>query len=183
MSSATAGGGTVEVPAAGDYRIDPHHSTVSFTTRHMFGLAPVRGTFELREGHIHVADPVHDSVARATIPAGSFHTGVSARDKTVHSGQYLDVENHPDITFSSTGVEQVDGSWVLQGSLTVRGRNRPLRVHVEELRPDGAHLRLLASAQVDRYDFGITAMKGMTGRRLTMRLDVRAERVTAADGT
>jgi polyisoprenoid-binding protein YceI len=181
--SSTATGGHIEVPVAGDYRIDPQRSTISFTTRHMFGLAPVRGTFALRDGHIHVADPVEDSTARATISATSFHTGVSARDKTVRSGQYLDVENHPDITFSSTRIEQVDGRWALQGSLAVRGRSQPLQVDVEEVRLDGADLRLRASSRVDRYEFGITAMKGMTGRHLALRLDLTAQPVTAADGT
>jgi polyisoprenoid-binding protein YceI len=65
---------------------------------------------------------------------------------------------------------------VLHGALTVRGRTTPLEVHVDEMRQDGSRLRIRASALVDRYEFGITAMKGMTGRRLTLRLDVTANR-------
>jgi polyisoprenoid-binding protein YceI len=168
---------SIEVPGTGDYRIDHDNSTVSFTTRHMFGLGAVRGTFRLRDGHIHVASPVADTATRVTISAGGFDTGVSARDVTVRSATYLDTETHPDITFVSTRLGQAEQGWVLHGSLAVRGLARPLDVHIDEVRPAGSGLRLLAGARVDRYAFGITAMKGFAGRYLTMRLDVAANRM------
>lgn len=164
----------IEMPTAGEYRIDRAHSTISFKTRHIFGLAAVHGTFQLREGHIHVADPVADSSARATIAAGSVDTGLSMRDETVRSVQYLDAEHHPDITVVSTRLSQMDGRWTMHGSLTVRGRTRPLDVRVDEVRAAGGRLRLRATSRVDRYEFGITTMKGMTGRWLTMRLELTA---------
>jgi polyisoprenoid-binding protein YceI len=166
-----------QIPAVGEYRIDVTASTMTFRTRHIFGLAPVNGSFRLREGHIRVADPVGESAVHATVSAASFHTGVSARDTTIRSGQYLDVENHPDITFASTGLAQRDGRWVLHGTLTVRGRGCPVDVPVEESEVDGPRVRLRASARVDRYAFGITAMKGMTGRWLTFVLELQANRV------
>ncbi|MPZ86266.1 MAG: YceI family protein [Actinophytocola sp.] len=166
----------VTIPTAGGYRIDPSSTAVSFTTRHMFGLAPVRGTFRLRDGHIQVTDPVAESSVRATIAAESFHTGTSARDTHVVSATYLDAERHPNIVFASTGIARVDGDWVLRGSLTVRGVTCPLDLRVTQVREDRSGLRLRATARVDRYAFGITAMRGMAGRRLTMTLDVAANR-------
>ncbi len=168
--------GTVTIPAAGEYRIDPDRTTVSFATRHLFGLAPVRGSFRLREGHITVADPAPGSAVRATIAAGSFHTGTAARDTHVRSARYLDTERHPDIVFASTGVERAGGEWVLHGSLTVCGRSRPLDVRVLAMRPSGPDLRLTAQARVDRYEFGVTAGRGVAGRRLTLTLEVVAAR-------
>ncbi len=167
----------IRIPAVGEYRIDVKTSTVTFRTRHIFGLAPVSGSFRLREGHIRVADPVGESAVHATISAASFHTGVSARDTTVRSEQYLDVENHPHITFASTGFAQQDGRWVLRGTLTVRGRGCPVDVVVEQAEVDGPRVRLRASARVDRFACGITAMKGMTGRWLTFALELQANRV------
>ncbi len=167
----------VTVPAAGTYRIDPERSTVSFTTRHMFGLAPVRGTFRLRSGHIRIAgEPAAPtgSSAGATIAADSFHTGTAARDTQIRSASYLDTDRHPDIVFSSTGLERRADGWVLCGTLTVRGTTRPVDVRVVSLAPDGPGLRLRAQARVDRYEFGITAGRGITGRRLTLTLDVLA---------
>ncbi len=160
---------TVEVPAAGAYRIDPTESTISFTTRHMFGLGGVRGTFALRAGHVHVADPTQGSAVRATIDAASFDTGSSMRDNTVRSKQYLETDRFPDITFVSTGLSRADG-WVLHGELTVKDRTHPLDVRVDEVRVVGDKLRLRASGVVDRYAWGVTAMKGMTGRRLRFTL-------------
>jgi polyisoprenoid-binding protein YceI len=170
---------TVEVPTAGAYRIEPGESTISFATRHMFGLAPVRGTFALRDGIVHVASPAETSTVRATIAADSFDTGLAARDKTVRSGQYLDVARHPDITFTANGVVR-DGGWALRGTLTVRGRAEPLDLRIDEVRVLDDRLRLRASAEVDRYAWGVTAMKGMTGRRLRFSLSLSATQVSIA---
>lgn len=163
----------IETPAAGGYRIEPAESTISFATRHIFGLAPVRGTFALRTGHIEVAHPVHGSTVRATVAADSFYTGLSARDTMVSSKQYLDTERHPDITFVAKQVAHdvtPDSGWVLRGTLTVRGRTEPLDVRIDEVRVLGTKLRLRASAEIDRYAWGVTAMKGMTSRRLRFSL-------------
>ena len=169
--------GQVQLPAVGEYRIDTTNSTVTFRTTHIFGLAPVTGSFRLREGHIRVAEDVTGSTAHATIPAASFHTGVSNRDATIRSAQYLDAEHHPHITFTSTGLSHRDGHWVLHGTLTVRGRGCPVDVLVERSEVDGPRVRLRATARIDRYEFGITAMKGLTGRRLTMTLELLANRL------
>ncbi len=167
----------VQIPAAGEYRIDAEDSTVTFRTRHVFGIAPVSGSFRLREGHIRVAEDVTESTAHATISAASFHTGVSNRDSTVRSKQYLDAEHHPHITFTSTRLVQREGRWLLQGTLTVRGRGCPVDVLVEQSEVDGPRVRLRASARVDRYEHGITAMKGLTGRWLNLALELRANRM------
>lgn len=158
---------TIEAPALGAYRIEPGESTITFVTRHFFGLAPVRGTFALREGVVHVADPLEASLVRATIDARSFATGLAVRDNAVRSAQYLDTDVHPDITFVANGV--TDGQ-VLRGTLTVRGQAAPLDVRVDEVRVLGHRLQLRASAEVDRYAWDVTAMKGMTGRWLRFTL-------------
>jgi len=167
---------TVEIPAAGTYRVDAAGSTLTFRTRHLFGLAPVRGRFRLRSGHLTVADPVAASSALAAIDAGSVDTGNAARDRTVRSGQYLAAEEFPDITFASTGLERVDGRWVLRGTLTVRGAEAPLDVHVDAARVTGSRLAVRAHTRVDRYAVGVTAMKGMAGRYLDLRLELAAAR-------
>jgi polyisoprenoid-binding protein YceI len=168
---------TIEAPAVGAYRIEPAESTISFVTRHFFGLAAVRGTFVLSEGIVHVADPVEASTVRATIAAASFDTGLPPRDDTVRSKQYLDVSRHPDITFAADGVDQ---GTVLRGRLTVRGRTEPLDVRIDEVRVLADRLQLRASADVDRYAWGVTAMRGLTGRRLTFALSLVATRTNDA---
>lgn len=164
---------TIEAPALGTYRIEAGESTVEFATRHMFGLAPVRGTFTLREGIVHVAEPVEASMVRATIDAASFDTGLAQRDTSVRSATFLDTARHPDITFVANGVQGTG----LAGTLTVKGRTEPLDVRVDEVRVLDHRLQIRASAEVDRYRWGVTALKGMTGRRLRFTLALVASRV------
>ena len=85
----------VQIPAAGIYQLDPAASTVTFATRHMFGLAPVKGTFRLVSGQITIADPVTSSTVSAVIDAASFATGNPQRDKDVKSARFLHVRDHP----------------------------------------------------------------------------------------
>jgi polyisoprenoid-binding protein YceI len=162
----------VTIPGTGEYRIDPGRSAISFATRHLFGLAPVHGTFALRSGHIRVADRLDESAAHAVIAADSFHTESSIRDSQIRSREFLDAGAHPDITFTSTGLALTEDGWILGGTLTVRGRTSPVPVRIVSLVPSGAGFRLRARARVDRYAFGITAGRGMIGRRLTLTLDI-----------
>src|SRR5580693_6362461 len=73
----------VQIPAAGIYQLDPAASTVTFATRHMFGLSPVKGTFRPVSGQITIADPVTSSTVSAMIDAASVATGNPQRDKDV----------------------------------------------------------------------------------------------------
>lgn len=175
MTSAEGKPGQVAIPEPGEYRLDPEASKITFKTRHMFGLAPVHGTFRLGDGTVRVADPVEESSARLTIPASSFDTGTSARDKTVLSGTYLDVERHPTISFASTGLERGD-AWVLHGVLTVCGESRDIDVSVEQAQVSDGAVTVRAHSRVDRYAFGLTAMKGMTGRYLNLTFEVVARK-------
>jgi polyisoprenoid-binding protein YceI len=166
----------VDVPTAGDYRIDPESSAVAFTTRHMFGLAAVHGSFQLRDGQIHVADPVRDSWARAAISAATVQTGNPSRDASVRSPRLLATAAYPVITFTSTRLDQIDGRWVLAGELSVRGVTRPIQVHIDDVHAAETRLRLHATARVDRYAFGVGKYRGLAARHLTLRLDIIADR-------
>ena len=153
--------------APGRYEIDTERSTVTFRTRHMFGLAPVRGTVAVRAGTIDLAEPAAASSVQVEIDAATFHTGNERRDENVRSARYLDVAHHPVMTFAS---ERVDGD-ALVGTLTVRGVTRPVRLAIEEPEFDLAPLSFHATTIIDRFAFGLTADRGMTGRHL--HLDIR----------
>jgi polyisoprenoid-binding protein YceI len=166
----------MDTPQPGTYHIDPDRSVISFRTRHLFGLGAVRGTFSLYEGEIRVAEPLGSSAVRATIDAASFHTGNSERDRTVLSGRLLDVGRHPVLTFSSGRLAETGGRWILHGSLTVAGNTRPVELAIERARTDGAVLTAGASTDIDRYAFGVTAMKGLAARHLSCRVEIVATR-------
>jgi len=167
----------IAAPVPGTYRIDAARSAITFTTRHLFGLGAVRGHFELRDGEIRVTDPPHESTARATISAASFHTGNASRDSAVRSARLLGTGAYPDITFISRRLDQAGERWVLHGLLSVRGRAHPVELLLEEAQPAGRDLHLRASVRLDRYDFGITKARGLAARHLGGRLDIVAHRL------
>jgi len=113
-----------ELPA-GTYRINRANSTISITTRHLFGLGKVEGTFELRGGQIDVAHPIEQSTATAVVGADSFTTGNSRRDNDVTSAKFVDAAAYPDITFVSDRLQYVDGSLIVYGSLSRTGSGAP----------------------------------------------------------
>ena len=160
----------------GSYRIDPSRSQITFRTRHLFGLGAVRGAFRLNEGEIRVADPAETSAVRATVDAGSFHTGNPDRDRTVRSARLLDTERYPVFTFTSGRLAEADGRWILPGSLIVTGNEHPVDVAIERLATAGPEISVLASADVDRYAFGVTALRGLAARRLSCRIEIVATR-------
>lgn len=167
---------TVQIPAAGTYRLDPQASSISFATRHMFGLAGVTGSFRLISGEITIADPVTSSTASAVIDAASFHTGGAARDNDVKSANFLHAGEHPQITFTSTQLAHDGDRWLLRGQITARGNSAPAELVITEARTDNDGLLINAATRVDRYAHGLTKKKGLAGRYLDLTITARATR-------
>ncbi|WP_369215156.1 YceI family protein [Streptomyces flavofungini] len=163
-------------PKSGTYTIDTQASTVRFRTRSVFGLFPVHGTFGLARGSVVVAEPAEASAVEATLHADAFDSGLRRRDEHVRSADYLDAARHPEILFRSTGLRRHGRGAVLNGRLTVRGVTRAVDVEVREIAAEGRRLTARGTAVVDRYDFGLTKAKGMTGRRLVIELEISASR-------
>jgi polyisoprenoid-binding protein YceI len=168
MSSAAA----QATPRPGRYEIDTSCSAVTFRTRHLFGLAPVRGSFAIRAATIDVAEPVTDSSIHAEIDTASFRTGNGQRDVTVHSARLLDAVRYPVITFISEGT----GGPALPGMLTVRGVTRPVILSVEQSAVTPTSFTVRATTRIDRAEFGVTAYRGLAGRYLDMTAEVRCVR-------
>jgi len=107
---------TTATPAPGQYAIDVPRSEITFTTKHMFGLGTVSGSFRLRGGTVSLAEPLSGSRVDAVADAAGFDTGNTNRDRQVLSKTLLDTASHPDIEFTPTGAEQdVAGTWALPG--------------------------------------------------------------------
>ncbi len=164
-------------PPAGTYRIDPSTSTITFTTRHMFGIAAVKGSFDLRAGEITVAEPVTASEVAAAAAADSFTTGNPKRDKHVRSVDFLHADTHPDISFRSTGLVHDGASWVLRGIITARGNTAPAELTIIEASTNPNGLTVRATGKVDRYAHNISKLKGMAARYLTLNITAHADRV------
>jgi polyisoprenoid-binding protein YceI len=146
-------------PAAGSYRIDPVRSHIAFTTRHLFGLGAVRGTFGLEDGEIRVA---------------SISTGNANRDRTVRSSRLLDTAAHPRFTFAADRLRMSATCPTLVGRLVVRGRAGTVELAIDQVDQSGPELRVRAHTRIDRYAFGVTHYRGGVARHLDVRLDLVA---------
>ncbi|MEU7581339.1 YceI family protein [Streptomyces sp. NPDC041068] len=172
----TTGTGPLAAPEAGTYDIDTTASAVRFRTRSVFGIVPVRGTFGLARGTVVVADPVEESTVDVTIRTDTFDSGLRRRDRHVLSADYLDAATYPEIAFRAHGLRRAEQGAVLEGELTVHGVTGTVAVTVDSSVTEGRRLRVRGTATIDRYAFGVTKAKGMTGRRLRVDLDVHATR-------
>ena len=166
----------LQAPPAGRYVLDPAGSSVTFETRHMFGLGRVRGVLAVTDGALDVAEPAAGSSVQAAVSAASFSTRNPLRDPQVRSGLFLDARRHPEISFRSTVIRRGGDGWTVSGVLTVKGRPAPLDLTVTSIATDGDALVFRASGTVDRYAHGITAMRGMAARHLAIQITARASR-------
>jgi polyisoprenoid-binding protein YceI len=160
------------IPRPGRYEIDISSSTVTFRTRHLFGLAPVRGRFAIRAGTVDVDEPLARSSAFVQIDAASFRTGNGQRDDQVRSERLLDTDRYPVITFRS---KSMDGL-ALSGTLTVRNVTMPVSLSIEQTAARARWFNVRASTRIDRNEFGVTAYRGMAGRYLDITIEARCVR-------
>ncbi len=152
---------------AGTWDIDPVHSDVSFTVRHMM-VSKVRGRFGGVTGAIVTGDDITGSSVRVEIDATSIDTGNEQRDGHVRSADFFDVENHPTWTYVSTGVRADGDDLVIDGDLTIKGVTRPvpLAVEVGGFGPDafgGTRAGFSATATINRNDFGVDIAMPLDG--------------------
>jgi polyisoprenoid-binding protein YceI len=170
------------------WQIDSSHSGIFFSVRHMV-IARVRGQFSRWSGTVSAEDgDLAHATVDAVIDASSIDTGVADRDTHLKSADFLDVSSHPDITFHSTGTEDLgDGRLRVAGDLTIRGVTRPVTLEVEfagRAKDPWGNERagFNAKASVDRKDFGLTwnqvleAGGVLVGDRVDIEIEVEAVR-------
>jgi polyisoprenoid-binding protein YceI len=139
---------------AGSWTLDPARSEILLESRHTWGLRPVRGVFRQVTGHGTV-DAAGQVTGTITVAAGSIDTKSTMRDKDLRSAKLFDIANHPDITYTVDGMQPASEDVRVTGSLTVRGRTRPLSFDAKISVADG-EVRLEAEIPVNRADFGLT---------------------------
>ncbi|MEU5698529.1 YceI family protein [Streptomyces aurantiacus] len=167
----------LQAPPTGRYVINDSASTVTFTTKHMFGLGKVRGRFTVTGGVITVADQVDDSTVDAEISASSFSTGNFLRDFAVKSPLFLNTRRHPASSFRARSIQREADNCIVSGTLTVKGESAPVDLIVTDIDVEGTSVVFSAKGLIDRYALGVTMMRGMAARRLTVDISVHTTRV------
>ena len=174
-----------ELPLTGNYVMDVHNSSVSFVARHMM-LTKVRGQFEHFSGRFTVAERIEDSTVSVEMDAASITTSSDKRDSHLRSEDFLDVENHPEVSFSSTSIEPDGDRWKMKGDLTIRDVTREISLDVEFLGagrdPYGKSKAMFtAVGDLHRADWNITWNQVLEGGGVlvgpTAKLEIEAQGV------
>lgn len=172
------------------WQLDPAHTTIEFAVKHMM-FTTVRGRFKNFTGNVRVNEKNPDqSRVDVEIDAASIDTGVADRDTHLRSADFLDVENHPKITFRSTKVEgayKKEGDrFKIQGELEIRGKGMPVTLDAtfEGLGKDPwgkQRAGFAARTEIDRREWGLKWNQALeTGGVLvghSVRIEIEAQAV------
>lgn len=179
----------VAIAPAGVWNIDPSHSTIGFSVKHMM-IATVRGRFAEFAGSLTI-DDAGAATVDGVVQAASIDTNEPQRDEHLRSADFFDVANHPQITFTAMRVEARDDSeYAIVGDLTIKGVTRQVAldatVNGAGVDPWGnERLALEARGKINRKDFGLNwnqlleAGGVLVGEKVTITLDLSTVRAAA----
>ncbi len=160
MTNTTSSAAATELPLApGRWTIDPLHSRVGFSIRHL-GVANVRGHFADVDAALEIGSSLDDSTVTATVALASIDTGQPDRDAHVRSADFLEVERRPTMTFRSTRLHHSGQELTLDGELTIGDVTRRITLAGEfgGVAPffDGTnHAGFEVTGELRRKDFGL----------------------------
>jgi polyisoprenoid-binding protein YceI len=143
----------------GRWLIDPAHSSVTFSVRHL--MSKVRGRFTEIEGRIEVGEELELCSATASAATASVDTGTAIRDDDLRSVGFFDAETYPRLSFTSTSVTGDAERLTVVGHLTIRGVTEEVTLDAEFRGLDEAGLQgeprigFSARTRVRRTDFGV----------------------------
>lgn len=160
---------TTTIPGyiVGTWDIDPAHSDVAFSVRHMM-VSKVRGNFRTFTAQVITAENPAESSVTAEIDLASIDTANEQRDGHIKSADFFSVETFPTMTYRSTSVLPDGDDWRIEGELTLHGVTKtvPLKVELNGFTADpygGQRAGFSATAEVNRKDFGIDISLPMDG--------------------
>jgi polyisoprenoid-binding protein YceI len=151
---------TRTVLPTGTWTVDPAHSNVEFSAKHL-GIATVRGAFNEFQGSFEVGED-GTAKARGTVEVASIDTNEDQRDTHLRSEDFFHAEVHPQLSFESTEIRPLDeDTFLIHGDLTMRGVTRPIVLEAEvqgtEIDPWGnERVALEARGQLNRRDWNMT---------------------------
>jgi len=170
----------VALPTPGTYTLDPTHTRIGFVARHLM-VTKVRGHFAKFDGTITIAEEPHASTADVTIATASIETGTPDRDNHLRSGDFLEVEKYPEMTFRNARVVAQEGTdLTIVGDLTIKDVTREveLALELDGVVKDpwgGTRLAVTASTEIDREDWGMTWNAALEAGGVVVSKKVRIE--------
>ncbi|THA31441.1 hypothetical protein E6R18_16660 [Streptomyces sp. A1277] len=150
-----------QLPEPGDWEIEPTHSQIGFTARHI-GMARIHGRFNTFAGAVRISDRMEDSAMHVIIDAASIDTNVQMRDDHLRSSDFLDVGRYPTLEFYSDRFVHRGGTrWGVSGALTLHGVSRTVTLDTQYLGLGNGlegetRAACRATTQLHREDFTLT---------------------------
>lgn len=174
----------------GIWQLDPLHTQVEFAVKHL-GMMTVRGHFAdvQASGDLNVEHPEKSQVD-VVIQTASIRTHNDRRDNDLRTSNFLDVENHPTITFRSTEIVATgQDQYSMAGDLTIKGNTRQVTLAVvrygEFNDPNMGHrIGYGAEIQILRKDFGLNVDYLMDNRLVIgaeVQITIQGELVETAE--
>lgn len=164
-----------------EWQIDPAHTNVAFTVRHL-GISNVHGHFTKLTGTASIDDnDVTKSSVNVSIDTASIDTGVQMRDNDLRSPNYFDSQKFPNITFKSTSVSKAgEGKLNVVGDLTMHGITKQVTLNVDGPSVPvkmGPNMRrgLSATTTINRKDFGVGSAPSSAAVGEQIKIDIDAE--------
>ncbi len=173
---------TDQLLPTGTWNIDPTHSHIEFSVRHLM-ISRVKGSFTTFSGTVTVPEDPFQSSIQVTIDPNSIDTRDANRDQHLRSGDFFEVEKYPVAEYVSSGVRSAGDGYVVDGQLTLHGVTRPVELALEfngvGTDPWGnTRAGFEATADIDRRDFGIDISMPMetggvvVGEKVKLSIDV-----------
>lgn len=176
---------TLEIPGykAGTWVLDPSHSEVTFSVRHMM-ISKVRGTFGVKSATIVAPENPLEASVTASVDVTSVDTKDEGRDTHLRSAEFFDIATYPTMDFVSTGVRVEKGEMLVDGNLTIRGITKPVTLDLDfggfGTDPWGNYKAgATAKTVINREDFGLTWNAALetggvlVGKDVTITLDLQ----------
>lgn len=180
---------TPQIPA-GTWTIDPSHSEVGFSVRHLM-VSKVKGSFSTFSATITIGDDVLEgSSVTAEVDLSSITTRDEKRDAHLRSVDFFDIETHPTMTFRSTEVKAKGDDYVVLGDLSIKGTTHPVELDLEfnGVHPDpwgGTRAGFSATTEISRKAFGVDFEIPMDGGGVVIgdaiKISLEVEAVLAQD--
>ncbi|GLK18907.1 YceI family protein [Herbiconiux flava] len=177
---------TIEIPGykAGTWTVDPSHSEVAFSVRHML-ISKVKGKFEKFDATFVTTENPLETKVTATADVASVNTNDKNRDGHLATNDFFDAPTHPELKFVSTGVRVENGDYKIDGDLTIKGVTKPVTFDFEfgGFGTDAYgnyKAGFEAKTEIDRNDFGVNWNAALetggvlVGDKVTISLDVQA---------
>ena len=143
------------------WALDPAHSEIQFKVRHLM-VSNVTGHFKTFNAAVETqGDDITTAHVHFTADVNSISTNNEQRDAHLKSDDFLDMANHPELSFDGTGLQHVsDEHYKMNGVLTLRGVSKEVNLNVEFggiMQDPWGNTRtgLTVTAKINRKDFGV----------------------------